>query len=394
MELEQESSETSVSKPKSARLNNLDALRFLAANAVIAHHLEQTKGMCGLHAYWDNPVLPLLGPYGVQFFFVLSGFIITYMLLNEKHDTGTIDLKRFYIRRALRIWPLYYLMVGLAFIAVPFMIHFPEDSILGYYQVYLHDNFWHFIPYYVFFLPNFAILPLTPVIGASQLWSLGVEEQFYLIWPILLRIFARVPLLSFVFVLLIRYLLIAYCTPNHLDDPNYIINRWSADCFAVGGITAYTFVCTKGGTAWPSKKELLNLAIAIIPAFLLIVNSFAWVPGLYLMEGSAVVIFFAARSRAWGGLYGLMEKMGKYSYGIYMYHPIVLNFLLSLMIHMPFKDNEFALWILNGLTFGMTWLCAWYSYNYYELPFLKLKEKWEYRKPSAQPVETVPASGS
>ncbi|HEY9681254.1 MAG TPA: acyltransferase [Oculatellaceae cyanobacterium] len=394
MELEQESSETPVNKPKRARLNNLDALRFLAANAVIAHHLEQTKSMCGLHAYWDNPVLPPLGPCGVQFFFVLSGFIITYMLLNEKHDTGTIDLKRFYIRRALRIWPLYYLMVGLAFFAVPFMIHFPEDSLLGFYQVNLRDNFWHFIPYYVFFLPNFAILPLTPVIGASQLWSLGVEEQFYLIWPILLRIFAKVPLLSFIFVLLIRYLLIAYCIQNHLDNPNYIINRWSADCFAVGGVTAYTFVCTNGGTAWPSKKELLNLVIAVVPAFLLIVNSFAWEPGLYLMEGSAAVIFFAARSRAWGGLYGLMEKMGKYSYGIYMYHPVVLNFLLSLMIHMPFKDNDFALWILNGLTFGLTWLCAWYSYNYYELPFLKLKEKWEYRKPSIQQLEAVPANGS
>src|ERR1044071_5481753 len=89
----------------------LNGLRFLAASAVIITHVELLKGVLGLPNHWKNPVLFNLGGLGVYFFFVLSGFLITYLLLSEKNMTGHISIKKFYFRRIFRIWPIYYLLV-------------------------------------------------------------------------------------------------------------------------------------------------------------------------------------------------------------------------------------------------------------------------------------------
>ena len=162
---------------------NLNGVRFVAAMAVVIHHVVQFQ------QFFDPSFeirgaasIDLMGPLGVVLFFVLSGFLITYLLLTEQATTGRIAVKEFYIRRVLRIWPLYYLIVLLGlvilpridFLAVPVL----TDNISRHYalRVFL----------YVAFLPNVASA-LSPIPFASQAWSVGVEEQFYLIWPNLLR---------------------------------------------------------------------------------------------------------------------------------------------------------------------------------------------------------------
>ena len=89
---------------------NLNGLRFVAASLVMICHIEQWKGLNGLHRSL-LPFFDKIGSLGVTLFFVLSGFLITYLLLTEKQDKGTINVKKFYLRRVFRIWPLYYLII-------------------------------------------------------------------------------------------------------------------------------------------------------------------------------------------------------------------------------------------------------------------------------------------
>ena len=94
---------------------NLNGVRFIAAFSVLIHHTEQIKYLMGLENIYGNYFIKNLGKLGVGLFFVLSGFLITYLLLSEKERRGDVSTKAFYIRRILRIWPLYFIIVILGF---------------------------------------------------------------------------------------------------------------------------------------------------------------------------------------------------------------------------------------------------------------------------------------
>src|SRR4026208_162751 len=104
---------------------NLNGLRFIAALLVIMQHIEQIKSMYGIANRWSSPFMQVIGEQGVSLFFVLSGFLITYLMLEEEKKTGTIQIRNFYRRRILRIWPLYFLIGFLALAVlsrIPFFI--------------------------------------------------------------------------------------------------------------------------------------------------------------------------------------------------------------------------------------------------------------------------------
>ncbi|MFM7726560.1 MAG: acyltransferase family protein, partial [Flavobacteriales bacterium] len=193
----------------------LNALRFFAALAVLLTHVEFTKKVM-LHRgqfwlkideyfkgtaiesifregppnpiHWLSPFVTLGGYVGVIFFFVLSGFLITYLLLEEKRVSATVSVKKFYMRRILRIWPLYYFLVILGFFV---LFHIPllrvpsqEDTFFGHY--------WMNLLSYIFLIPNFGLAyVMEGVPNLGHLWSIGVEEQFYLLWPLLLKFSKR-----------------------------------------------------------------------------------------------------------------------------------------------------------------------------------------------------------
>ncbi|OOG62401.1 hypothetical protein B0E44_18535, partial [Flavobacterium sp. A45] len=161
--------------------SNLNGVRCIAAFMVIVGHIELNKSYFGLPNNFQS--VKRLGELGVSLFFVLSGFLITYLLLREKGKYGKINIRLFYLRRVLRIWPLYYLVVLLSLFVLPNLSVFQ----MPYFHLDLDTNYQLFMVcfMFVFFLPNVLInLKLIPF--ATQTWSIGTEEQFYLIWPILI----------------------------------------------------------------------------------------------------------------------------------------------------------------------------------------------------------------
>src|SRR5215212_2881474 len=131
----------------------LNGLRFFAAMAVAVSHVELMKQYHDLPNAYDHPAVYELGRLSVTLFFVLSGYLITYLLLAERKATNTIAVRNFYIRRILRIWPLYYLIVLLAFFL------FPR---LGFMRVPtftegMASTFSRTLPLFVFFLPQVAL---------------------------------------------------------------------------------------------------------------------------------------------------------------------------------------------------------------------------------------------
>lgn len=150
-----------------SHFGSLDGLRFLCIAAVLWHHSPMPAVM--------PAALFTQGHLGVHLFFMLSGFLITTLLLREEHTTGAFNLPAFYWRRACRILPVYVLVVGVAV--------FYDIAIKG------NSENLALLPYYALFLSNF--IPGTDIGFLAPTWSLAVEEQYYLIWPLLLLLTPR-----------------------------------------------------------------------------------------------------------------------------------------------------------------------------------------------------------
>ena len=215
---------------------NLNALRAIAALLVLIHHVEQFKDVFKLDNYWNIPFIQVIGKLGVVLFFVLSGFLITYLLMNEEKNTNKINIKGFYIRRILRIWPLYYFIIFLAYFIFPYLEVFSIENIST--EIISIKTFL----LYIFMLPNLVLSNFGIVPYASQAWSIGTEEQFYLIWPLLFVLFRKKKMLLMLSVI-IGYIGVKYYLTINPKNPfgiNLLAfrNTFNIDCMAIGGLTA------------------------------------------------------------------------------------------------------------------------------------------------------------
>lgn len=363
----------------------LNGLRFYAALAVIITHIELMKSKLGYSNIWNEPIIHQLGVKGVSFFFVLSGFLITYLLLIERQKTNEISLKHFYIRRILRIWPLYYFLFILGFFVFPnfdfFEIPFFTDS-------FKENYLWNFIFYLIIF-PNlaFSIFNAVPLIGQS--WSIGVEEQFYIIWPIILK-FKKTLTFKFlisilIFLIIIKTIvLIAYFYfDSHLTQ--YIKNFAAMAKFEnmiIGGIGALILKKNMESLLAVIKKPIvlifsisfIFITMYVLPDFLLdgihIINSF-----LFLI----IIINVSSNPKSFLKLENrLYNLLGKISYGIYMYHLIVVFIVIQLFekINLTNFDSIMPNVLLYIFTIGFTIFISYISYNLIEIKFLKMKTKY------------------
>jgi peptidoglycan/LPS O-acetylase OafA/YrhL len=299
----------------------------------------------------------------VTFFFVLSGFLITYLLLREDEETGDISVRRFYIRRMLRIWPLYYLIcfIGL----VVFSILLGPDYALNTLPI-------HQILLVLFMLPNFAGA-LGPL---GHLWSIGVEEQFYLIWPWVVRNrsqFTRIAT-GILFVKLITAPVIAYINSDAIT-PLFLALRF--ECMAIGALGAYLYYKNHALLytiySWP--VQLITLAGLV---FVAIVDVPYNELSVLFVSAVTICLILNITANPHSPLkieHPLINYLGQISYGVYLYHYPLLYCVLFILQKLGLMEDGFYDFMLYSLTIGGTLLLASVSYRWFESPFLRLKSR-------------------
>lgn len=359
---------------------NLNSLRFIAASLVILHHIELYKHLFGLNNSWDVPFFKVIGKLGVVLFFVLSGFLITSLLLHEVELKGKISIKNFYIRRVLRIWPLYYLIIILGFFVYPHIPFFdiPDKEV---FPDVLQNRFPNIL-FYLTIFANLAIPIFKDVPYTSQTWSIATEEQFYLIWPFLF-VFFRKRLLPVMIFIVLGYWLFKYfidythyplkfITPQAKSIISGFLYFFNINCMAIGGIFAVLV----------SKHfKLLNFIFNKLFFILISVTTIALLLSgimfgffhydIYACLFAIMIVNLACNENLKAVLENrITNYLGSISYGIYMYHFIALTIAIRTAIYFN------ALWVIYPITFIITFIISHYSYKYFESYFMKLKSKF------------------
>jgi peptidoglycan/LPS O-acetylase OafA/YrhL len=347
-------------------LPGLNGLRALAAITVLwGHVFSRTFGQWGK---LQGGGFSLIAD-GVTMFFVISGFLITYLLMNEKNSTCTIDVPKFYLRRILRIWPIYY---GYLLFAIVVLF------VLGRQGEVIDNRLW----YYVFFAANIPFCTASGLWPIVHFWSIGVEEQFYLFWPWLVK-YSKKRLLQVAIIICCFWLVCKYgslliggkCWAYRF----FSVTRF--DCMMIGAI---------GAILYYRKNQffcniMFNKCITLIAWVLLLASQFycIYIPAPFRIQYMAVVSLIVIMSQ-------LKEKpfiinletpffdfIGKISYGIYVIHPILI-FLFSRwysLFDVGLSELTQRILIYIGITL-ITVALAWVSYQFYEKPFLRLKRKF------------------
>lgn len=359
----------------------LDSLRFIASLCVFLTHSADFFKSYGKKIHFNNFIRDA-GYYGVVFFFVLSGFLITWLLLREKKATGTINLRNFYIRRALRIAPLYYLIILLSFFVFPILMNRPLAAGVEEWKMPLL--------LYLCFLPNIASATGFYLATCFPTYTIGYEEQFYLVWPLVLRKVRHhlgywLALLFFLPVLLQVFYL--HLITNSLLFPSWLnifiqttLNFIPA--FIAGAAAALLYL--QGGEkiqAFVSRKiwtYLLTITIFAVMYFIIPGG-----PG-YLNVISLLFAFLILNlihlGEGWGKMTRIMSWGGKLSYSIYIYHSAVLIFVSFYFRKSlgPFLDNHPLLVYIGYLATSLILLLAVsaISYRYFERFFLRQKRRF------------------
>jgi peptidoglycan/LPS O-acetylase OafA/YrhL len=363
----------------------LNGLRFFAAIAVVITHIELIKYQSGYSEIWaKNKLIFELGSLGVIFFFVLSGFLITYLLLQEKTVTNTIAVKKFYLRRILRIWPLYYLIVLLGFLVLPH-IHFMDNPYL---EKFMDQNFNTNFLLYLLFLPNlaFSIYAAVPHIG--QTWSIGVEEQFYVIWPLIVKFSKNVlkALLLVIAILITAKVIVLLLYQSHPDNSvlkvvKPFLAMTKMESMAIGGIGAYYLFRGNQKIKWFFSNIILFLSLISIVLLVYLTPAFLQ-DGMYLVYSVLFLIIILNVSSNPASVIKLENKLfiilGNISYGIYMYHLMVIALVINGAVYfgMEVNNSVSSQLIIYSSTIFLTLVVSWLSYTYFEKWFLKLKHKF------------------
>lgn len=359
---------------------NLNGVRFLAALGVIVHHIEQYKNTWTMPSLWfSSPFIKQIGPLGVTLFFVLSGFLITYLLLTERERTQTVAIKEFYLRRILRIWPLYYTIVILAIFILP-------KVYMGIFVVpieteHIYDNFGVKMFFILTILPNvikdaYISLPLM-----EQTWSIGVEEQFYYFWPWVVKLGKNRLLVLMIFLLVFFYVLRAIGVTLVPDGGNWkllksFLSSLRMTAMILGGMIAYaTFFHGKSKFVKIIFHQYFQVGLWLL---LIILQYFSIYFPAINQEVYSIIFAILIANLAVNPLNivslenPIFNYLGKISYGLYMYHLIAASVVIKYSIWYFGKSN----WAIYIGTIGLTVIFASISYHFLEKPFLKIKHRF------------------
>jgi peptidoglycan/LPS O-acetylase OafA/YrhL len=345
----------------------LDGTRGIAIILVMAFHL------------WRGPVTAL-GWSGVDLFFVLSGFLITGILWDSRLEQDRA--RSFYIRRALRILPLYYGVLFAVFVVRPALgwAHRLDDLALAHEQIW----YWTYLCDWRIALnhpPAFTFL--------THFWTLSIEEQFYLVWPLIVWRCSRRTMLGVASAVAVGALLlrIAIVTSTTIPDSAYALAPCRLDGLAVGAIIALGLRGPGGVAALRRWVIPAALSGAVIVAALALIR-----PSVRFVDPGMMTIGFTALDWAFAGLvltaatvrsrlleFGALRAAGRYSYGLYVYHPIVMWWIVR---HVPSLEQSQWRSAAGGALGSI--VLAYASYHLYESQFLRLKDRLAPRNGGAQ----------
>jgi peptidoglycan/LPS O-acetylase OafA/YrhL len=380
------------SKPKEIRREkvffpNLDGLRFLAFFLVYLQHgfggaftLDETQK--GITRQLRNAVFES-GWAGVSFFFVLSGFLITYLILSEIKVTGRVDVLAFYARRILRIWPLYYLIILFGFFGYPLI-----KSLFGYSpQIETGSAL-----YYFFFLGNFDVIKLGPGHGAMTTnitWSVAIEEQFYAVWPL---IFFTLPTRFYKYAFPVIIILSGVFRFCYVHDGMilYFHSVSVISDMAVGGFTAYAVLNSgRFKSCFSGMSRPLILAGYCLGFSVLVFREYLFagtVPAVF--ERLVCSMFFAfilmeqnycERSLWKLSRLRMVSNLGTYTYGLYLIHPIAILVVISfLKVTLGSATSIIAQFMAGVAGLLLTLIMSYFSYHWVEKRFLALKGRFSH----------------
>jgi peptidoglycan/LPS O-acetylase OafA/YrhL len=324
-----------------ARVGALDGLRTLAVALVFAHHVNQGA-------------LPG-GFLGVDVFFVLSGYLISSLLFREQERSGTIAFKRFYVRRSLRLWPALIAMVVVVTVV---------SSVDGSFESPLLDAGFSLTYLYDFYQPlNPHVSPL------AHTWSLSVEEQFYLVWPVLLLVLLRrrLPLIPALAGLSVVALALTGAFATHYPQHIQMLPTTHLPQLAAGIAIAYAV--GRGSTiAWATQGLAAAGLVALVAALFFAKGD--WWPIYPLATVACAVVVAHLATRRSGLLVAAFEWMplrwfGERSYGFYLWHYPALLLLATWGVHG---------WAAAGVGFAVTLALTLASWTLVEQPFLRIKD--------------------
>jgi peptidoglycan/LPS O-acetylase OafA/YrhL len=361
----------------------LDGLRGVAVLLVVLAHASQKRLLA------EN--FKFSGELGVIVFFVLSGFLITHLLLEERTRTGQISLTKFYLRRTLRIWPLYFAVLGVYIFVLP--LFFDPDNFRSIYEAdSLRDHY--YLLSYPLFLQNYLLSGSDfHYNGLRVFWSLAVEEHFYLFWPLLLvALRGRWLVPSLVGIMTATIGLRALTLLGVLPSTGVPIDHMThtaLDGLAAGCLVAYCYHSRPGLLKALSRRRwvyLLGWALLLflVWAALKQLPFFPTLPeaeyyGMTLAALASAVIVACVVGGA--GLthpilcFRPLAYVGKVSYGVYLLHPIVLI--------CAFKAAKY-LGLLHGAGYFVSTVAylaivigvAGLSFKFFEAPILRFKERF------------------
>src|SRR5271168_4984997 len=349
------------SAPVQQKIPQLDAVRGIAIILVLLVNTSERYPILHLHRVVGN------GWMGVDLFFALSGFLITGILLDTKRDPEYF--KNFYARRALRILPLYYSVLLFMLVLVPLLR--PADA----HAIFEKSSPWWAYP---IFLQNFLVaVPLQASGPLGPSWSLAIEEQFYLLWPLAVRfcsslLLRRIAIIS----ILLSAPLTFYLSSHHVLIYSNVFCRQAG--LMAGALVALLVRSDSFEPAKHTKVAWILFTVTLAVAFLSESQGARWLTFTMVALAAASFIFLALHSRQrW--LQSILENRflrytGTISYGLYLLHKIPTDLMKVLNL------DRWPVLILPAVLLGSYALAA-LSWNVLEKPFLRLKRFFASARP-------------
>jgi peptidoglycan/LPS O-acetylase OafA/YrhL len=357
-------------QPRGIYFPGLNGIRTIAAIIVVVFHTDQWSHYFGLDpiGFWKTN----MHAFAVTLFFVLSGFLITYLLITEKKSYGKVNYKSFYIRRILRIWPVYYLVLFVGTIAlIAFHFWTPRNLSLTFL-------------FHLVLIPNlvFNLGFKAELIGI--LWSIGAEEQFYAFWPFFVNRTHNMMKAAIIFIcvfLTVKCFVYYFITWHYLTG---IFDMVPFEQMAIGAVAACLYI---------SKSKVLQILyspVIELACWIFLISSVLYgpvtMPFVHALDRDLHAVIYAiiilnvstnkeciikVENR-------FFNYLGKISYGIYAYHFIVLVAIAQPL--KPVFQHIQANWAKELIMFlsvlGATTCVAHLSFKYFEAGFLALKKRF------------------